>query len=295
MVDKKVSEEMLAIDKRLIAESFSKAASTYDAYAFLQKEVASRTFERLSYMNVKPKMILDAGCGTGICSRQLRDTFSRAKVTGVDIAPGMIELASKDQKTFKKIKYQVADIDALPFEKDTFDIVFSSLTVQWSQNLDKTFSELNRVLKPGGLLIFSTLGPDTLIELKESWQKIDSDVHVNQFIDMHIVGDQVFNAGFENTVMDRDIITLTYKTMLGLMKDLKSIGAHNINNGRPKGMMGKGKFKMLESAYESFRSDGVLPATYEVIYGHAWKREDNPKKDYHTYQVKMQQPPQEQE
>ena len=278
----------MQIDKKLIAESFSRAAKTYDAFAFLQKEVASRTFERLSYMNVKPKKILDAGCGTGLCSRQLRDDFSRAKICAVDLAPGMIELAKTDQKTFKKIDYQVADIDSLPYEDNTFDIVFSSLTIQWVPNLGKTFSELNRVLKPGGLIIFSTLGPDTLYELKESWQSVDAKTHVNEFIDMHIVGDAVFNSNFENVVMDRDVITLTYQTMKGLMKDLKSIGAHNINDDRPKGMMGKTQYKKLENAYERFRKDGVLPATYEVIYGHAWKKSEPAPKDYHTYSVEIQ-------
>ncbi len=278
----------MGIDKALVAESFSKAASTYDAFAFLQKEVAERVFERLQLMNVKPKNILDAGCGTGICSRMLRDHFSSAKISGVDIAQGMIDLAKKDQKLFKKIDYQVADIDKLPFENNTFDIVFSSLTIQWLPELKNTFSELNRVLKPNGLIIFSTLGPDTLNELKQSWQQVDDNVHINEFLDMHIVGDKVFNSGFENVVMDRDIITLTYKTMKGLMKDLKSIGAHNINDGRSKGLLGKQKYQTLTKAYENFRKNDVLPATYEVIYGHAWKRAENPQKDYHTYPVKMQ-------
>lgn len=279
------------IDKQLIAESFSKAAEQYEQFAFLQKEVASRTFERLSYMKVKPNAILDAGCGTGLCSRELRSLFSKSKISAIDIAPGMIELANNKQKLFRKIDYQVADIDDLPYDNNSFDMIFSNLTIQWVPDLTKTFLELNRVLKPGGLLIFSTLGPDTLFELKESWESVDAGKHVNQFIDMHIVGDQVFNSGFENTVMDRDIITLTYQTIKGLMNDLKAIGAHNLNGDRSKGMLGKNKFKQLEQAYEMFRNqDKVLPATYEVIYGHAWKREDNPTKDYHTYSVDIQSP-----
>ncbi len=276
------------LPKKLVAESFSKAASGYDAAAFLQQEVASRVFERLSYMKVSPGKILDVGCGTGHCSRQLRDSYSKAKIFGIDIAPGMIEEARKSQSLFRKINYQVADADQLPFEDNTFDLVFSSLTIQWLPDLKKTFSELHRVLKPGGLLLFSTLGPDTLMELRESWQHVDDGIHVNRFIDMHIVGDEVFNASFENTVMDRDVITLTYETMLGLMRDLKAIGAHNLDSERKRGLLGKNKFNRLKSEYDKFRwAGGELPATYEVIYGHAWKRNGPPQADYHTYDVDL--------
>jgi malonyl-CoA O-methyltransferase len=275
--------------KELIAESFSQAAETYDEFAFLQQEVASRVFERLAYMRINPEFILDVGCGTGACSRELRDQFPKAKVSAIDIAEGMIKKAKMSQKFFKKIDYQVADAEHLPFEDNYFDLVFSSLSVQWMPDLKKTFSELHRVLKPGGLVMFSTLGPDTLMELRESWSQIDQGVHVNDFIDMHIVGDEVFNASFENTVMDRDVIVLTYQTMIGLMRDLKAIGAHNIDSDRQKGLMGKNKFNALKAEYEKFRNDeGVLPATYEVIYGHAWKRSGKPQKDYHTYDVKIQ-------
>lgn len=277
------------LSKKLIAESFSKAAQQYDEFAFLQQEVASRTFERLEYMRVSPEQILDVGCGTGACSRRLRDSFKKAKVTGIDIAPGMIEQAKKSQKLFNKINYQLADADQLPFESDSFDLIFSSLAIQWMPDLKQTFKELHRVLKPGGLLLFSTLGPDTLIELKQSWSQIDQGVHVNNFIDMHIVGDQVFNASFENTVMDRDVITLTYETMIGLMRDLKAIGAHNIDSDRQKGLLGKNKFNLLKAEYEKFRTEeAVLPATYEVIYGHAWKRTGKPQADYFTQAVNIQ-------
>ena len=276
------------LNKKLIAESFSKAATNYEESAFLQKEVASRLLERLELMNVKPKTVLDAGCGTGFCTRILDKKFSKAKTIGVDIAAGMIEYAKKQKGLFNKIEYQIADVEKLPFNNSQFDLIFSNLTVQWVGDLKQMFTELNRVLKPGGLLVFSTLGPDTLIELKQSWQQVDQRVHVNDFFDMHIVGDKVHAAQFENTVMDRDVITLTYKTMLGLMKDLKAIGAHNMDTERQKGLMGKSKFEKLKNAYEQFRWEGgELPATYEVVYGHAWKKLESPKGDYHTYAVKV--------
>ena len=276
----------MKLKKQTIADSFSKAAPHYEAAAYLQKEVASRLLERLELMNVSPKNILDAGCGTGFCTRILDKKFSKAKTIGIDIAPRMIEYAKQQKGFFNKIEYQVADIEQLPFADNSFDLVFSNLTVQWSVEPNQVFLELNRVLKPGGLLIFSSLGPDTLTELKQSWQQVDQNVHVNDFLDMHIIGDQVHSARFDNTVMDRDVITLTYQTMLGLMKDLKAIGAHNMDTERQRGLLGKSKFEKLKKAYEVFRwQDGQLPATYEVVYGHAWKKQGQPKGDYHTYQV----------
>lgn len=281
----------MTINKVAVAHSFSQAATTYDKHAFLQVEVAERVFERLSLMKIKPKDILDIGCGTGSSSRKLKSVFSGSKVRGIDLSEGMVEQAKLSNSFFKKIDYQVSDADELPFENNTFDLVFSNLTLQWLPNLKVTFKELNRVLKPGGLIIFSTLGPDTLIELKQSWQQVDQFVHVNHFLDMHIVGDQVFQSNFENVVMDRDIITLTYKTVLGLMKDLKGIGAHNLNDKRYKGLMGKSRFNQFKNEYEKFRSqDQTLPATYEVVYGHAWKSKDPTKQDYHAQKVSIQSP-----
>lgn len=276
------------LQKQTIADSFSKAATGYEASAFLQKEVASRLLERLELMNVSPENILDAGCGTGFCTRILDKKFSKAKTIGVDLAPGMINFAKQQKGFFNKIEYQVADVEKLPFIDNSFDLVFSNLAVQWLVEPKQAFLELNRVLKPGGLLIFSSMGPDTLTELKQSWRQVDQDVHVNDFLDMHIIGDQVYNAQFDNTVMDRDVITMTYQTMVGLMKDLKAIGAHNMNTERQKGLLGKSKFEKLKKAYEAFRwDDGQLPATYEVVYGHAWKKQGQPKGDYHTYQVEV--------
>jgi len=279
------------IPKQDIAKSFSDAASGYDAAAILQHEVAERVFERLDLIRVAPKQVLDIGCGTGVHTRRLKQQFSRAKVYGIDIAPGMIAVAKAQEKLFGGIKYQVADADQLPFKDNSMDLIFSNLTLQWLPDLAVTFKEWNRVLKPGGLIIFSTLGPDTLYELRESWQQVDDYVHVNPFLDMHLVGDAVFHNGFENVVMDRDVITMTYKTLKGLMGDLKSIGAHNMNPGRPRGMMSRARWQKLQQAYEAFRwQDGQLPATYEVVFGHAWKKQDAQSGDYHTYAVKMQSP-----
>ena len=280
----------MPISKENIAASFSKVAANYENDAFLQQEVANRLLERLELMTSNPATILDAGCGTGYCTRALKGRFPKAKLFGVDLAEGMIEQAKKTQKLFKHNDYQVGDIEELPFKSNTFDLVFSNLAILWMDNPEIALQELNRVLTPKGLIIFSTMGPDTLIELRQSWQQIDKNIHVNHFIDMHLIGDAVHKSGFENTVIDRDVITLTYKTMKGLMGELKSVGAHNMNQDRSKGLLGRGRFKKLEDAYEEFRrDDGGLPVTCEVVYGHAWKKGEGSVgvKDYHTYDVEL--------
>jgi len=278
----------VSISKKHIARSFNNAAKNYEKKAFFQAEVADRLLERLDLMSSDPLAVLDAGCSTGYCTRALKDRFPKAEVVGVDIAEEMIRQAKKSQRLFKKNDYQVADIEKLPFKSNTFDLVLSNLTFPWVENPEIALKELNRVLKPKGLLIFSTMGPDTLIELKQSWQQVDQNIHVNHFIDMHLIGDAVHKTGFANTVMDRDVITLTYKTMKGLLRELKAVGASNLNSTQAKGLLTPSKFKQLENAYEATRwKNGQLPVTCEVIYGHAWKAENANEGGYHTYKVNL--------
>ena len=149
-------------------------------------------------------------------------------------------------------------------------MVFSNLTLQWCNDLDHVFGEIRRILKPGGLFMFSTLGPDTLKELRESWRKVDQYNHVNAFMDMHDIGDALMRTNLADPVMDVEEITLTYADVFKLMKDLKTLGAHNVTKGRPRGLTGKHRLQSMVAHYEAFRKNGLLPATYEVVYGHAW-------------------------
>jgi malonyl-CoA O-methyltransferase len=159
----------------------------------------------------------------------------------------------------------------LPLADNSVDIIISSLMMQWCPDLKQLFSECHRVLKNDGLILFSTFGPDTLKELKKSWSVVDSEVHVNTFADMHDIGDQMLGAGFQSPVMEMETLILTYETVIDLLKDLKAIGAQTVNT-RSKALMGKDKFKLMTQMYESYRIEGKLPASYEVVYGHAWKR-----------------------
>jgi len=265
------------IDKKQMRRAFSKAAADYDAAAVLQREVCSRMLERLEYIKLQPTRILDAGSGTGWGTRQLTQRYPEAQMVALDIAIGMLRAARGCsgwwEKLFGGAKQQqiCADIEALPVVANSIDLVWSNLTVQWCNDLPATFVELHRVLKTEGLLMFSTFGPDTLKELRQAFSGVDEHNHLNRFADMHDIGDMLVQAGFADPVMDMEMLTLTYDDVRGVLQDLKTIGAHNATAGRAQGLMGKNAWARLIENYERLRSNGKLPATFEVVYGHAWK------------------------
>ncbi len=259
-------------EKQKIADGFNKAAHTYEQYAILQKEVNRRLLQNLEFIRIKPKVILDLGCSTGYASRILQTQYKGAQIIGVDLAQQMLQLAQAKKAWFSRQHFLCADAQALPFKDASIDLIFSNLTLQWCPDLLMTFYELFRVLKPGGALFFSTLGPDTLIELRKSWEKVDDFSHVNTFKDMHDVGDLLLHARFADPIIDREDITLTYQYVKNLLKDLKYTGSHTVLGPHQKTLVSKHKVHAMYHAYEEYRNaQGVLPATYEVIYGHAIK------------------------
>jgi malonyl-CoA O-methyltransferase len=258
------------IDKRLARRAFEKAADTYDEAAALQNEIGDRLMERLDYIRLQPRRILDLGAGTGMFTSALMKRYRKADVVALDIAKPMLHCVKQRAGWLRKPGCVCGDSESLPFNDDSFDFIFSNLMLQWCTDLEATFVELRRVLSPGGLLMFTTFGPDTLMELRASWEAVDGYTHVNSFIDLHDVGDSLLHTKWAEPVMDSERITVTYRELRGLMQDLKHIGAHNVTSGRPRGLTGKRHLQQLVEAYEPFREDGVLPASYEVVYGHAW-------------------------
>ncbi|NOX09931.1 MAG: malonyl-ACP O-methyltransferase BioC [Gammaproteobacteria bacterium] len=255
-----------------VRRSFNESATSYDEVAVLQREIGKRLLSRLEFMKVKPRCILDLGAGTGTLTAELVRKYRRAHVLGLDLAESMLHLARDKKPWLGSAHFVCGDAQSLPLADASVDMIISNLTLQWCSDLDQVFAEFRRVLRPGGVLLFSTLGPETLHELRASWREVDSYSHVNDFVDMRDVGDAMLRAGLIDPVMDRDGLTLTYQKLSGLVRDLKSLGAHNMTLGRARGLMGKGRWQALEQAYEGHRKEGVLPATYEVVYGHAWAR-----------------------
>lgn len=262
------------LDRHLARAAFERAADRYDQAAVLQHEVESRLLERLDLMRLKPARILDLGCGTGHASAALLNRYKGARVVACDIAIPMLRHTRGRGRWLRRPACVGGDAQALPFADASFDLVYSSLMLQWCNDLDRAFAEINRVLAPGGLLMFTTFGPDTLIELRESWARVDGFTHVNVFIDMHDVGDALLRCGLADPVMDVERMTVTYRDVRGLMRDLKDIGAHNVTRGRARGLTGRRKLTQLLTAYDTYRRpDGLLPASYEVVNGHAWARD----------------------
>ncbi len=266
--------------KRAIRRAFEAAAERYDASAFLQQEVARRLDDHLEGMKIDPGLILDAGCGTGFGLTLLKGRFPKARLLGLDLAHAMVSQARAREASGpgwrRLLSRQVpahllcADMECLPLGRASLDMVWSSLALQWVGEPDTTFREVHRVLKPEGLFLFATFGPDTLMELRAASADLDGYQHVNRFIDMHDLGDALVHAGFSNPVMEMERITLTYEALPGLLRDLKAIGAHTVLENRRAGLMGKAEWRRLADNYERYRRDGRLPATYEVVYGHAW-------------------------
>ncbi len=265
-------------DKTLVRRSFERAAKSYDAAAVLQHEVCRRMDERLNLIKLAPWRVLDAGSGTGNALAALRARYPKARVMAFDLAYTMLQQGRKiaTRPWWKNIlKQQISsvcgDIEQLPFASGSLDLVWSNLALQWVNDAEGAFGEFHRVLKPGGLLMFSTLGPDTLKELRAAYAGVDQHTHVSRFTDLHDIGDILVQRGFADPVMDMEPFTLTYSDVRSLMRDLKLIGAHNVTQDRPPGLTGRARLAAVTAAYEPLRREGKLPATYEVVYGHAWK------------------------
>lgn len=270
-------------DKARVRRAFDRAAESYEQFAVLQNEVCDRLLEKLDVVKMKPAYILDAGTGTGAAVPTLFAKYKKAQVVTLDLSEKMLNQTGRHGNFFRAPHLVCADIEQLPFEDEVFDLVFSSLSLQWCNDLNAALLEARRVLKPGGLFVFSTFGPDTLKELRHSWSKLDGASHVNHFIDMHDIGDALLQDGYAEPVMECEILTVTYDTVDEIMHDLKAIGANVTaqstsgevvsSNASPsgKGLNGKSVLQTVREGYEPFRQNEVLPATYEIIYGHAWK------------------------
>jgi len=285
-----MTDDIYRIDKARARTSFGRAAETYDAAAILQKQVREEMLSRLDLVKIDPQFILDAGCGTGLASHALQKRYAKSQVVSLDFAHQMLQKTRKTSSSLglghqiksllggRKQNLLCADIEALPLAAGSIGFIWSNLAIQWCNDLDAALQEFHRVLQPEGLLMFSTFGPDTLRELRTASDAATNNSHtsVSRFIDMHDIGDALVRAGFSAPVLDVERFTLTYDDVKGVMRDLKNIGAHNATDGRARGLLGRSYFARLEAQYEQFRQGGKLPATFEVVYAHAWRGKDKP-------------------
>ena len=213
--------------------------------------------ERLAYLKIAPRRILDAGSGPARESGALLSRYPGAEIVALDFSLAL--LASGKRRWFEKKKFVCADLARLPLAAGSVDLVWSNLAIHWTDP-EQAFKELSRVLAPEGLLMFSTLGPDTLKELRAA----AGEARVHRFVDMHDLGDMLVAAGFAAPVMDMEVLTFTYRDARQLLDDLRESGQTNARRDRPRGLTGKRFLKNLNSKVES-------RATFEVVYGHAWK------------------------
>lgn len=261
--------KLLPLDRGAVRTAFDRAAGTYDAHAVLQKEVGQRLLDRLEYQRQEPDWVLDIGCGTGAASRRLQAAFPRSGIMALDWSMRMLGHVRRSGPQPQPLTV-CADMQELPLASRSVDLIYSNLAAQWSPDPERLFTEIRRVLRPGGLLLFTTFGPDTLHELRSAWAEVDDEPHVNQFIDLHDLGDMLMAIGFAEPVMDMEMLTLEYLDVMSLMRDLKGIGAHNVIGGRRSGLTGKGRLQRMVAAYEGFKTGDRYPASWEVIYGAAF-------------------------
>ena len=260
-----------ALDKDKARRSFSRAAADYDGTAVLHHEIGRRMLERLDFIRLEPRVILDIGCGTGLVTEALMRRYPSARVLALDFALPMLERARRRGGWRRRPRCVCADLDYLPLVDQSVDLVFANASLQWSTRPAQAIADIARILRPGGLMMFSSFGPDTLQELRAAWAAVDGGEHVHGFIDMHDYGDMLMAAGLADPVMDAERMTLTYPDAMQLMREIKVIGAGNASPGRNRGLVGRRRIAAVCQAYEQFRTaDGRLPVSYEVVHGHAW-------------------------
>jgi malonyl-CoA O-methyltransferase len=255
-----------------ISKAFNKHAKEYEVASKVQQEIGRRMFDRLEFLKISPKYILDLGCGIGSFSLLLKKKFPKATVIGLDLAHAMLLQAKQKQGFRRRWPLVNADMLQMPFPTGLFDLVFANQVIHWGNPLPGVFRELNRVMNGNACLMFSTLGPDTFQELKQAWSGVNSFAHANAFADMHDVGDFLMSEHFVEPVVDMEVLTLHYNGLQQLVRSLKAQGVKNINPERNQGLTGKYAWSQFETNYAAMQTEqGKYPLTYEVIYGHAWK------------------------
>jgi malonyl-CoA O-methyltransferase len=245
-----------------VATSFAKAAKQYDTAARLQRTVGSMLFETLGDQLTGTQSVLDIGAGTGFCTELLAS--SGANVIAVDIAPAMLIQAW--QRLGTKASYMAADTQSIALQNNTVDIIFANLVLQWCVDLSAVFAEFKRVLKTDGHIVFSTLGPQTLWELRTAWQQVDQYRHVNDFMNTRDLESQFQQIGLSGS-LEKHNIQLEYSSPMQLMQEIKTLGAVNMSPSRQRGLMGKKRLQRVCDEYNALMGKAETRATWEIVLG----------------------------
>ncbi|MFP4639045.1 MAG: malonyl-ACP O-methyltransferase BioC [Guyparkeria sp.] len=253
-----------------VRSRFNRAADAYDRHAAVQQEIGRRLDERFGWLKLDPERILDLGAGTGQMVRAMRSRYPRASVVGMDLAENMLRHLPRERWWSRRRLAVAADMHALPFVGGSMDVVVSNFALQWSDRPEALFAEVARVLAASGVFSFTTLGPDSLQEIRRAWAEVDVAPHVHQFLDMHDLGDALVGAMLADPVMDRETVIVTYPTVDALLADLRGVGVGNAQRGRAAGMTGARTWRRFREALAGQAVDGQIPLTYEIVYGLAW-------------------------
>lgn len=282
------------IDRRALARAFSRAGRGYDAAAPLQATVRKELLARLDFFTLEPRVVLDVGCGTARGAEALRARFGGARVLGVDLAPGMLQAARARMRSWRTLPWRrlpllCADAAALPIATGSVDLLYSNLMLQWCDDLPRVFAEWQRVLRPGGLLLFSSFGSETLQELRGAWAAADETAHVSLFTDMPGLGRALASAGFAEPVLDRELVLEHQPSVRTLMDALRAIGAGNALADRRRALTGAGRLRAMQANYEALRQPAGLPVSWELLFGAAFAAAtrradhgDGPPGEYHV-------------
>ncbi len=269
--------------RRALRRARERAAAAYPQAAALQREIGERMGERLAYIKHTPRVILDAGSARGEDSLRLRAAYPQASVLALDSSIAMQRLTFARRAWWQLRRRHgaalplCAELETLPLAHESVSMIWSNLALFWHE-APRVASEFARVLEPQGLLMLATLGPDSLKELRRAYSSLDRDQHVLDFVDMHDLGDSLLHAGFADPVVDMEMLTLTYPDLGSLMRELRDCGSCTVCAPLRSGLMGRRRWQALQDAYPR-GADGRIPATFEVIYAHAWKAAKRPARD----------------
>ena len=255
-----------------VRRRFDRAAASFDNADFVHRNTRDGLFSRLEPVVIDARTIVDLGSATGAATVRLARRFRGARVIAVDLSRAMLEKCRDRQSWFSKTSVVQADAAALPFANESVDVVFANLLLPWVTDPASVAAEVARVLRKDGLFAFATLGPDSLLPLRNAWREADpgGHEHVNRFLDMHDVGDALVRSGLRDPVLDVDRLTVTYNDVEGLFRDLTATGARNALGNRDPGLLGKARFAAVRERLEAGATDGRISLDLELVFGHCW-------------------------